>query len=211
MTSISIPSVDEIRSGFPQPSVPAIDGEPTYESIKTVHDILKSNAASVPTTLGGGAHGHLGLVLNPTVYLVVTGANFVSPANPGVTATIPTGSTTAQIGVLTRQFNSDYKIYTECGRTEQALKQLLLGAVDDIYVSSLRNQYTGYTAVTTLAILTHLYDTYGQISDLDLDENEKRMKTKYDPNQPIDVLFRQIEEAEEYAATGNSPFTPRQL
>ena len=79
-----------------------------------------------------------------------------------------------------------------------------------MYVSSLRNQYTGYTAVSTMQLLTHLYDNYGQITDLDLDENERNMKKKYDPDQPIDVLFHQIKTAEEYTTTGNSPFTARQ-
>ena len=211
MSSINVPSVDEIRCGFPQPTVPTIDGEPNYETIKAVHDILKSNAAAIPTTLGGGAHGQLGLVLNPAVYIVISDQAYDRPANPGLTPNIPAGSTNAQIGVLTRNFNAEYKTYTECIRTDQALKQLLLGAVEDMYVSSLRNQYTGYTAVTTWDIITHLYDTYGQISDLDLDENEKRIKKKYEPDQPIDVLFKQIEEAEEYATTGNSPFTARQI
>ena len=211
MANISIPGVDDIRSGFPQPTVPKIEGEPSYETIQSVHDILKSNAASVQTTLGGGTHGHLGLVILPALYLVVTGHDFVAPANPGSTPTIPNGATNAQIGVITRQFNAEYKEYQECTRTDQALKQLLLGAVDDIYVSSLRNQYTGYTTLSTMNILTHLYDAYGQITDLDLDNNEKRMKTPYDPNLPIDNLFHQIEAAEEFAITGNSPFTARQI
>ena len=50
--------------------------------------------------------------------------------------------------------------------------------------------YTGYTAVTTFKLLTHLYNTYGQISDLDLDENERRIKTKYNANEPIHILFK---------------------
>ena len=211
MAATHISSVDDIRSGFPQPTVSTIDGEPTYSTIKATHDILKSNASSVPSTLGGGAHGHLGLVILPALYVVVTGNNFVLPANPGATPTILPAATNAQIGAITRQFNADNKVYSEYNRTDQALKQLLLGAVDDMYVSSLRNQYTGYTSVSTMNIITHLYDTYGQISDLDIDENERKMKQRYDPNQPIDVLFKQIESAEEYATTGNSPFTARQI
>ena len=211
MAGFTIPSVEDTRTSFPQPSVPRIDGEPTYTTIKAIHDILKSNASSIPTSLGGGAHGHLGLILLPALYVIITGHNFNQPANPGTTPTIPPGSTNAQISAITRQFNTEFKEYTEYYRTDQALKQLLLGAVEEMYVSSLRNQYTGYTAVTTMQILTHLYDNYGQISNLDLDGNEHNMKKKYDLDQPIDVLFHQIEAAEEYAATGNSPFTARQI
>ena len=211
MSTSNIPSVDDIRSSFPQPTVLTIEGEPTYESIKNLHDVLKSNAASVPSTLGGGAHGLLGLVLIPAVYQAVTGAVFTRPNNPGAAPVINPAATQAQIGVITRQYNADNKQYLETVRTDQALKQQLLGAVENIYIESLRNQYTGFTTVTTLALLTHLYDTYGQISALDLDENERKMKTRYDPNQPIDTLFRQVDTAVEVAATAAAPFTQQQI
>ena len=209
--STSIQSVDDIRSGFPHPTVPTIEGEPHYTSIKQLHDLLKSNAAAFPSTLGGGGHGLLGLVLPPAVYLNVTGHNFNRPQNPGDAPVIPPGATQAQIGQLTRTFNTASKTYLETVHTDQALKQLILGAVDNIYLDSLRNAYTGYTAVTTQDLLDHLYTNYGQISDFDLEENEKRMKTKYDPSLPIDTLFKQIENAVEFAIHGNAPFTPRQI
>ena len=211
MSNATAQSVDDIRAGFPHPTIPPIEGEPTYQTIKTMHDLLKSNAASVPTTLGGGAHGHLGLVLNAVLYTAVTGVAFNTPPHPGAGPTITPNATQAQILAATRQYNLDMKQYLECQRTDQALKQQVLGAVDPMYVESLRDMYTGYTAVSVLTIITHLYTNYGQISDLDLDDNERQMKKRYDPNQPIDTLFKQIETCVEFATTGNSPFTARQI
>jgi hypothetical protein len=40
-------------------------GKPTYESLKTLQEELKANAQAVCSSLGGGAHGHLSLVLAP--------------------------------------------------------------------------------------------------------------------------------------------------
>ena len=41
---------------------------------------LKANAQSVPSTLGGGRHGHLGLVLSEDEYETVThGTPYVKP------------------------------------------------------------------------------------------------------------------------------------
>ena len=80
--SINIQSVDDIRASFPHPDIPVIKGEPTYKSIKSLHDILKGNASSIPSTLGGGGHGLLGLVMNPVLYTAITTHNFVLPANP---------------------------------------------------------------------------------------------------------------------------------
>ena len=54
----SVPSVEDIINAFPTP-ITKITGEPNYESLKHLKDQLKANAASIPTTLGGGNHGYL--------------------------------------------------------------------------------------------------------------------------------------------------------
>eukprot|EP00957_Ditylum_brightwellii_P126218 9622301-Ditylum_brightwellii.AAC.1 len=41
--------------------------------------------ASVPSDLGGGAHGHLGLTIGGAKYQMLTGHAFARPANPGIT------------------------------------------------------------------------------------------------------------------------------
>jgi hypothetical protein len=47
-------------------------GLPTYESLQTLHTELKANAGSVPSTLGGGQNGHLGLLLSAVRYATLT-------------------------------------------------------------------------------------------------------------------------------------------
>eukprot|EP00957_Ditylum_brightwellii_P172214 13109925-Ditylum_brightwellii.AAC.1 len=41
------------------------------------------NVVIIGTTIGGGAHGHLSLVLTGRRYLQLTGVNFAPPNNPG--------------------------------------------------------------------------------------------------------------------------------
>ena len=48
---------------FPHPVLDNYSGEPTIEGILRVTKQLKHNTASVPTTLGGGKHGYLVLIL----------------------------------------------------------------------------------------------------------------------------------------------------
>eukprot|EP00957_Ditylum_brightwellii_P169108 12871002-Ditylum_brightwellii.AAC.1 len=50
-----------------------------------IHFNLNANAASVPSDLGGGAHGYLGLTIGGAEYQMLTDHAFVWPANPGVT------------------------------------------------------------------------------------------------------------------------------
>ena len=63
----SVPSVEDITNAFPT-AITKITGEPNYASLKNLKDELKANAASIPTTLGSGTHGYLGLILSPTAY-----------------------------------------------------------------------------------------------------------------------------------------------
>ena len=211
MSATTAQSVEEIRTSFPQPTLTAVSGEPSYTDITHIHTILKSNAASIPSTLGGGEHGLLGLVLSAATYFTVTGTAFAIPANPGATPIIPNAATTAQINALTRTFNQEFKVYAESKRADTALKQQILNAIEPLYIEALRNPHTGYTGVSTMTILTYLYTNYGSITSIDLDAHKTKMKQPYDINLPITTLFKQIEDGVEYAEAGNDPFTDTQV
>ena len=60
MTSTSIPCVNDTY--FQHKVLTRIHGIPVYETLQLLTTEIKANAASVPTTLGGGHYGHLGLV-----------------------------------------------------------------------------------------------------------------------------------------------------
>jgi hypothetical protein len=212
MTSISnVPSVEDIRNSFPQPTVPTITGEPTYSDITRIHTILKSNAASISSNLGGGTHGLLGLMLPNDTYNTVTGHNFVRPPNPGPHAIIPPNATQAQIGAITRQFSQEFRAFQTMDRTDTALKQQILSAFDDDYTEELNHLHTGYTGVTAFELIRHLYDCYGLLDAVDLATNNDRMKEKWIATTPITKLYKQIESAMDVAEIGNAPFTAEQV
>ena len=87
------PSVDTICSVFEHQTIQPYTREPDYEAIKSVHDQLKANAASISSELGGGKHGLLGLIMSNAIYVLVTNSSFRFPPNPGLLPTIPTNST----------------------------------------------------------------------------------------------------------------------
>ena len=76
-------NIDYINTTFEYPVLTKIQGQPDFQSLKTIKDELKANATTVPTDLGGGANGHLGLVLTPAEYANVNPINYVRPAHPG--------------------------------------------------------------------------------------------------------------------------------
>ena len=60
-------------------------------------------------------------------------------------------------------------------------------------------------------MLTHLYRTYANITPAKLIENNARLKTAYDVNQPIKRLFEKIEDDVEYVDAGHNHYTPLQV
>ena len=90
-------SVNYKDSYFEHPVLITIRGETTYETLHHLKNELKSNASSVPTTLGGGNHGYLGMVLTPAEYCIISpNGPFTQLPNPGVLVPNPNG-TAAQI------------------------------------------------------------------------------------------------------------------
>ena len=75
--------VDYKKLYFSHPTLSKIHGEPTYASLKISKKELKLNASHVTSDLGGGAHGHLGLVLTQAEYQLVSVDIYTRPLHPG--------------------------------------------------------------------------------------------------------------------------------
>ena len=63
--------IDYQSTFFDYPTLTKLKGEPTLGALMTLRNELKANAQSVNTTLGGGAHGHLGLVIPANIYKTI--------------------------------------------------------------------------------------------------------------------------------------------
>ena len=206
-----MPDIDKIVEGFPHPTITPIIGIPTYESISEIHIKLNSNAASVHSELGNGALGLLALTVTPAVHNTLAGVPYVTAVNPGQMVTIPPGSTGPQIAALDAAHKTQVRIWKEYLSVDKALKQQLLGCVNEMYYRTLRNRHTGYAIVSTRDIITHLYTQYGNITPQDLQENDLKIKTPFDTSLPIETLYDQIEDAVELADAGSTPYSAQQV
>ena len=88
-------SVDDVVAKFPMKTMPKIDREPDYGNINTMMQLLYGNAASLPMTLGGGQHGHIGIIMTPQLYATLANTSYKSPTDPGITPTHATGASSA--------------------------------------------------------------------------------------------------------------------
>ena len=55
-----------------------------------------------------------------------------------------------------------------------------------------------------------MYEYYGVITAVDIEDNDTKMREPYNPTFPIETLFHQIELAVEYATAGKRPYQTAQ-
>jgi hypothetical protein len=205
-------SIDKIVDGFFHPMIMPIIGIPTYESIAELNLQLNANAASVQSNLGDGQLRLLTLTVSPAIYITLSAVTFVPPINPGTIPTIPPGTTGAATSAIICQHSTDLTIFREYYlATYNALKQPVIGCVNIMYLCTLIHHVTGFANSATHQLLTHLYRTYGCLSPSDLQANDAKMKSNYDPNQPIEAFIDQIEDGVALTDAAAVPYLAAQI
>jgi hypothetical protein len=97
-------------------------------------------------------------------------------------------------------------VYRTYHNVDQTIKQLILKAFDDAYLSALSNKVVGYANYTSLDLLTRLLTFYAMIAPTELTQNYERLNAPYDPNHPIETLFQQIQDARAFAVAGDQTY-----
>ena len=149
-------NMNNIMDCLPYPTVTPIIGQPRYESISEMHLQLNANASSVQYNLGNGTLGNLLLMFTPAVFNTISAMLFVPPPNPGQDPIIPTGSTGPKIVDTHNEHARKTRVYKLFESTDKSIKQLILRAIDDMFVQALRNRHIGYANVTLLQMMAHL-------------------------------------------------------
>ena len=78
---------------------------------------------------------------------------------------------------------------------DKAIKQQIVNADDNTYVTYLSYNHTGYLGVTTHDLLDHLIDWYGKILPMDIEENDTRYNEPVDRAKTIDKYFKQLNDS----------------
>ena len=60
-------------------------------------------------------------------------------------------------------------------------------------------------------LLKHLFENYGNITQLELEDKDTKMRSLWDPNSPFDCLVQQLEDGQDYTNDGGQPYTTDQL
>jgi hypothetical protein len=71
-----------------------------------------------------------------------------------------------------------------------------------MYLDILNANMVGYAKISVRDMLDHLLETYGNITAVDLEINFEHMLRAWDPHQPVETLFKQIQECADYSEAG---------
>jgi hypothetical protein len=67
----------------------------------------------------------------------------------------------------------------------------------------------GYANISARDMLDHLFETYGNITVVDLEINFEHMRRAWNPQQPVESLFKQIQDCADYSEAGESSLVTR--
>ena len=210
MTTTRIPSV--LDTYFQHKVLTKVVGQPTYESLQLLSTEIKANASSVPSTLGGGLYGHLGLILSDERYATLAhSVPWVTPQNPGPFDP-PNPATAAQIEAAKDVWRERKLTFELCQATEKALIAQIVDSIDSIYLRALLNRVTGQYSNSISAVLAHLFTTHGKITPQQVKATEMAVYSMhYSILLPVDTVFNSIDDLADLAGHANSPLTSQQM
>ncbi len=150
----------DIREEVRKEMVTKIHGQPTNQDLMILEKELIVILASIPMTLGGGNHGHAGIIMDPTRYLQTAGVPFNNPANPGNYPANVAGNAAAGVRAQAEaEHKEEVKEYETIQGVVQATKDIILvilEAVDHEYLLEIEDEILGFSNQTPTDILTHL-------------------------------------------------------
>jgi hypothetical protein len=182
------------------------DTPPNTVTVRLLCRELYANARDVPSTLGGGRHGHLGMVMPDDEYILIShdAESYEAPDKP----VEPVYAGTAQQRYQQEaDYKAEVKAYNEWRDLEIYLRKLMINAIPWTFIAELEHHTMGFSEVSPMAILDHLVDTYGTISPKDLQDNLKQAKTAWNPDTPIETVFTNGNRCRQFAIAGQDPIS----
>ena len=203
--------VDYATTYFEFPVVDKIHGRPSFESLRTLKKQLKANALAVPSTLGGGNFGLLGLVLTNAEYTRISNEQFVEPNRPGALI-VPPFTANHDLIRLQQEHEALKETYNDCMAVKKTLIKQIVGAVDPEFLKDIRDPVTHSILRPVHEVLQFLFDNHGQVTAEALATEEASMASFYwDINDPPVTMFNKIDDLVQLADAAGVPKTDAQI
>lgn len=182
----------ETREKIKKESVTKIHGQPSHTDITQLEEELVEIAVNYPTSLGGGDHGHAGLIVESATYLTHSnGIPFTRPSQPPTLPVAPAQS--EDKASVERLHNERIRIFNLFVGVEQGLKDKILAAVDEEFLLELRQGIFGYQKVTARQMLDHLRKRGGGLDHVDIMKIRKERDEPWNYTENPATYFARVE------------------
>ena len=169
----------------------AIVGQPTLETIENLESTLKKNASKTHSTLSDGHHGHLGLVLSPQTYGLISNAPYVQPQLP-TPLVIPPQTTQVQAANLKDIHDRATRIFFEVKQVKSQLLSQIEEAVEEDFLKGMIHPDTAQLQGEIWEILDTLKSST-KMSDEELEAHREAIKNMdFNATMPVDTVFNKI-------------------
>jgi hypothetical protein len=196
-------TIEDVMVSSPHTILPTVEGAPDYQTIHATIKLLQANSRAIDTHFGGGTLGHLGLIISDASYPMIAPpiaeapTLWVTPDAPG-RAPATTDGTAAQISAARHLWEEDVQTYRTYTSIQQALKKQIISVFEPMYLEILNDNMVGYANISSRDMLDHLCETYGNITAVDLEINFEHIRRAWDPQQPVETRFKQIQDCADY-------------
>ena len=187
----------DIRDEIRKETVTKIHGQPTSHDLTNLEKEIIAILANIPTTLGGGNHGHVGVIMAPPEYNVMTGGiDFVNPTNPGI---YPAGlAANAAAGTRAREEAIHKELIAQFETFEGVrlgTKDLILEAVDNEYLSEIEHDTLGFLNQTPRQMIDHLLTRGGALDFADTKDLLAERDGEWNVTENPQIYFNRVEKA----------------
>ena len=202
--------IDYRTTYFPRASLTPISGYPTFQNLKEMEKEALACLASVPTTLGGGKLGHIALGVTADKYKRLSDTDYVRPIDPKKFKATKTDEKEIQ----KEQEKHDEKVaaFQEVNLIERTVLHMIQHALEPTIIRPKVNRTTGMINDTIPKVFEYLYNSYGNITALALEEErQKILNHSYSHADPMEVIWDLLNEYADMAETYGTPIPDAQL
>jgi hypothetical protein len=136
--------------------------------------------------------------------------NTLENTNAPGRAPATTDGTAAQIRAARHVWEEDVQTYWTYTSVQQAFNKQIISVFEPMYLEILNDNMVGYTNVSARDMFDQLFETYGNTTAVDLEINVEHMRQAWDPQKPVETLFKQIQDYADYSEAGSVLIGPSQ-
>ena len=210
MTLLTKPT-DFRSTYFNKDAFTAITGYPTYSTIRRLEDEVLRCLKSVPSSLGGGKHGHMGLGVTPTNYQRFSATAYVRPVDPKEfiepTETDPIARQNAK-----EEHAKKTQAFLEINLLESTILNMIQEAIDPTILRPLIDRITRCIESSIPEVFNYLYQAYGNLTDhFIVSERQRILQHQYNHANPLEDIFDMLANYNDMATAHGTPETDAQL